>query len=313
MDFTNRAGGIDRRILNNIRFNARRLALQQAVPGMTAEDLEQDLLLDLLRRGASFDPSRASFATFADRVVGHRVSTLTAPTLRLREERRLVSLDAPVGDDADEALLDLVADDVPSIADIVAIRVDVRDFVAGLSRPLLRCCQILLADNISEGAELAGIHRSTVYERAAQLKEEAVARGLSIYFESPSDTLCSLPVRDERGRASECAASSETGMLDQTRPKRIALLATQSEIQAWFSTANEGDAFEYFRGYLAIDRLKAGSRLSSSDAAELDRMATLAWSLAKSGLAHLFQRRHGRDDYSYLLVVASAGRSGRRS
>src|SRR5690349_5655253 len=92
-------GGLDRRVMNNVRFNARRLAYRKAVPGMAAEDYEQDLVLDLLRRSKAFDPKRSGFATFADRIVQHRSSALYARTTAREIERKTVSLEAPAGED----------------------------------------------------------------------------------------------------------------------------------------------------------------------------------------------------------------------
>ena len=120
----NRDDGIDRRVIGNIRFNARRLARQQTVPGMEVEDYEQDLVLDLLHRRKAFDPARASFATFADRVITHRVRTLASPTLRLMEERRTGSLNAPaVDEDGHElTLLDLLPDETPPIDEFCGVQ-----------------------------------------------------------------------------------------------------------------------------------------------------------------------------------------------
>ena len=89
MEQTTSRAGVDPRVLKHIRTTARHLTGDKAIPGMDAQDIEQDLVLDLWRRRAAFDPSRATFRTFADRVVAHRVATLTGPTVRLaaKEQR----------------------------------------------------------------------------------------------------------------------------------------------------------------------------------------------------------------------------------
>ena len=71
--------GIDHRVTDNIRFNASGLARIGAVPGMERDDIQQDLVVDLLHRSKKFNPTLASFQTFADRVVAHRISSLTSP------------------------------------------------------------------------------------------------------------------------------------------------------------------------------------------------------------------------------------------
>jgi hypothetical protein len=186
METRNNDSGIDRRVMDNIRFNARRLARSGTIPGMEVQDYEQDLVADLLNRRRAFDPTLASFVTFADRIIGHRSNTLRRPSFHLWQERSVVSLDAPAGSGDEQTIADLLPDEAPPIDESTAIRIDVGRFVEGLPPLLLDCCEILLADSISAGARAAGIHRSTAYERARRLRERALAHGLAIYPELPS-------------------------------------------------------------------------------------------------------------------------------
>ena len=110
MEQTTETAGLDARVIEHIRCTARRLARTAGLPGMDADDIEQDLLLDLWQRRTAYDPARASFPTFADRVVAHRVATLTSPTARIRAERGLVSLDASDDGEDSTALVDSLAD-----------------------------------------------------------------------------------------------------------------------------------------------------------------------------------------------------------
>jgi DNA-directed RNA polymerase specialized sigma24 family protein len=303
-------GGIDRRVMNNIRFNARRLARGQTIPGMAVEDYEQDLVLDLLHRRKAFDPGLASFATFADRVVSHRISTLASPTLCLKEERRAVSLDAPARDEdgSELTLLDLLPDEAPPIDESAAIRIDVDRLVAGLPPPLLDCCEVLLADSIAEGARVAGIHRSTVYERTALLRERALAQGLAIYVTATPDTFNRPPVDDEDQVGPIPPASDfdqEGHFIMNARPKfpTVHLALSEIDLCGWLGQAEPGDMLDYYRGFLVVDAIPHGSRLPERDRAELGRIARRALWASERGLAHLIQRRHGPDDYSYIIVA----------
>ena len=189
MEQTAGTAGLDARTLKHIRRTARRLARTGALPGMDADDIEQDLLLDLWRRRAAFDPARASFPTFADRVVAHRVATLTSPTVRAKAERALASLDAP-RDDADATTLaDAVADPAALTEVEHGLVLDMRRFLAGLTPALRRCCDILLAPNVCEATARAGLHRSSVYENARRLRKLAEAAGLRDYV-AGTPTLC---------------------------------------------------------------------------------------------------------------------------
>jgi len=87
---------LDPRILAHIRRKARSLAQTCCPSGMDPDDIAQELALDLWRRRGAFDPSRASFRTFADRVIAHRIATLAAPTVHRANERELIWLDEPI-------------------------------------------------------------------------------------------------------------------------------------------------------------------------------------------------------------------------
>jgi hypothetical protein len=310
METSNRDGGIDRRVMRNIRFNARRLACGHTVPGMEVEDYEQDLVADLLHRRRSFDPSLASFATFADRIVGHRISTITSPTQRLKVERKAVSLDAPVLDEDgnEQTFLDRLPDEASPTDDSVAIRIDVGRFIEGLPPPLLDCCEILVADSISEGARAAGIHRSTAFERAAGLRERAAAQGLAVYVTEAPDSFARSPVDDEErsGAALPGSDFDQQGALSMGAGRKVPTVSlTLSEIEfcGWLGQAGPGETLEYYRGFLLVDASQHGGRLPEQDRVELTRVARRAWLASEQKLIHLVQRRHGPDDYSYLAIA----------
>ena len=184
MEQTTGNAALDARIRNHIHTTAKRLARCGSVPVMDAQDIEQDLFLDLWHRRHAYDPTRASFRTFADRVIANRVATLACPTERLKAERQLVWLDQPI-DDEQHTLADTLADpDAPSDQDH-GLTLDVKRFVAGLSPAMRRCCAILLAPNVAAASATAGIHRSSVYENAQRLRKLAVAAGLQEYVIPP--------------------------------------------------------------------------------------------------------------------------------
>ena len=141
--------------------------------------------------------SRASFATFADRIISHRVATLASPTARLRAERQHIGLDDLADGDDRPALTDTLADPkVPSEVEC-ALAIDVKRFVGGLPPALLRCCELLLTPNLRAASAEAGLHRSTIYEHARRLRRLAARAGLHDYIASP---------RHFADRAGRCSA-----------------------------------------------------------------------------------------------------------
>ena len=83
----------------------------------------------------------------------------------------------------------------------------------------------------------------------------------------------------------------------------LRLRLTEIELCGWLAQAAPGDTLAYHRGFLALDRTAAARRLPEADRTELGRLARRAWWAAEQGLAYLLQRRHGSDDYSYLIVA----------
>jgi RNA polymerase sigma factor (sigma-70 family) len=191
MEFIDIDGGAWSRIDRTIHFRAERLARSGAVPVMDADDIAQDLRLDLFRRAEQFDPGRASFATFADRVTAHRIATLATPTAQRRAEREMLSLDAPVkrADGSDRETLGdmLAASDAlagPGSAEhdcTVAMRHDVRRLLRALSPACSMVAVALAHMTPTEIARTLGLHRSTVYARITAIREAAAAMGLGEY------------------------------------------------------------------------------------------------------------------------------------
>lgn len=179
------------RISRNIRIRSARLARSGAVPGLDAEDIEQELRLDLIRRARNFDPAKSSFDTFADRIVANRVATLASATAAMRAERAVLCIDAPVGDDdggltladvlPEAAALDPV--DEFSLTHGPGLRGDVGRLLAALCPATRQVAMAVSQLSISEAACALGVHRSTIYERLSRIRVIATEMGLDGYFE----------------------------------------------------------------------------------------------------------------------------------
>ena len=87
-----------------------------------------------------------------------------------------------------------------------------------------------------------------------------------------------------------------------TRP-RTGLRISEIDLCAWLGQAEPGQKLVYFRGFLLVDAIPHGSRLPEPDRAELRRVARRALWAADRGIADLVQRRHGPDDYSYVMIA----------
>jgi hypothetical protein len=77
----------------------------------------------------------------------------------------------------------------------------------------------------------------------------------------------------------------------------------------WLDQAAPGKRIEYHRGALAIDREPRISTLAKPQRQELVRIADRAMVLAREGRVFLLQERRGKDEFSYLAVMARKKRS----
>jgi hypothetical protein len=82
-----------------------------------------------------------------------------------------------------------------------------------------------------------------------------------------------------------------------------AALPTTAAFRNWSARARPGERLEYYRGYLATDRIKGTTSLKEAERRKLATIAEHALALAGQGKLHLLQQRHGYADYSYWAVA----------
>lgn len=188
---------IDRasRINRNIEIRAARLAHSGAVPGLDAEDIAQELREEVLRRAECFDPTRACFDTFADRVIRNRIADLARQSQAIKASRMTQSFDAPIARKDGQGPLTL-ADTLTEttsphgVDDFAAmhgpgLKSDVARLLATLCPTSRRIAIAVSEGTVADAARVLGLHRSTIYERLASIRKTAAVLGLDGYFEAP--------------------------------------------------------------------------------------------------------------------------------
>ena len=86
-------------------------------------------------------------------------------------------------------------------------------------------------------------------------------------------------------------------------PDAPAMITSEEDLCAWVSQAEPGEAIEYHRGFLSIDRSGADRFGAPIDAASLNQIAQRALALADAGFVHLAQRRIESETFSYLAIA----------
>lgn len=141
------------------------VALYELSPD-TRSDLEQEALLELWRKRQAYDPRRASWRTFSERVVANRMISLLRA---MRSERSGQFREEPI-----ENLLGLAAPN--SLTDLQA---DVSQVLAGLS-PFDRSVALCLVGySAIETGQRLGVSRATVYRAIWRLRAAFTEAGLS--------------------------------------------------------------------------------------------------------------------------------------
>ena len=78
---------------------------------------------------------------------------------------------------------------------------------------------------------------------------------------------------------------------------------TEASLCKWLGAAAPGDSITYHRGSLARQVCPQLQCLPEHERTALQQLAARAWKLAELGLADIVQRRHGYEDYAYILVA----------
>lgn len=181
------------RINRNINIRAARLAQSGAAPGLDAEDIAQELREEVLRGAEHFDPTRACFDTFVDRIIKNRIADLARQSQAAKASRKTLSFDAPIlGRDGQEnlTLAETLSETSPAhgVDDFAAahgagLKSDVATFLASLCPSSRRIAIAVSQGSVAEAARMLGLHRSTIYERLGAIRKAAIAMGLDGYFE----------------------------------------------------------------------------------------------------------------------------------
>ena len=170
MKSCNRYDGIDPYLFSQVRYRARRLSRHSLMKWMEIEDIEQELMLDILARTQSYDPDRAQWSTFVDRVLSNKCATMISTELAAKRGAgvRAISVDAlraePDGDlhePVDEASIDRTHLD---------IRIDLGRHIACLPPSLTGLLCGLCERTMTEIARESGVPKTTLYGHLAVLK-----------------------------------------------------------------------------------------------------------------------------------------------
>jgi DNA-directed RNA polymerase specialized sigma24 family protein len=184
-------------VLSVIRCEAYRAWRSLRRHGYEPADLQQEFALRLLERHRSYDPKRASAATFSTHVCRHRALQLAERATTRKRGAGIVpvsfseALTASGETEVTTVLADIVSDDGAAMrigrrsrpaAELAEFRIDVNRVVAGLPPHLATFARNLASQTVTEAATSAGVGRATGYRYRAEIKAAFTKAGLDRYL-----------------------------------------------------------------------------------------------------------------------------------
>ena len=96
------------------------------------------------------------------------------------------------------------------------------------------------------------------------------------------------------------------------RPSAPQPVLDEAAFEVWLEAAHPGSRITFHRGHLSVDRAPRPDAADAEARAALNRLANRAMRASAQGLVHLFQKRHGEADFSYLAIRTRAPAKCRR-
>lgn len=187
--------GIDDYASQIIKYKAKRLIGRFGFTESDLEDLEQELILDLLRRLPMYNPARAQRNTFIARVVEHKIATIIESQKAGMRDYRLCrwSLNDRLEDEEGgsvERMETINQEDYllrtgklsRPLDELRALTIDVRRAMEQLPPELRELCRCLMSDTFTRISRETGIPRGTIYEFIKKLRVIFEDAGLRDYL-----------------------------------------------------------------------------------------------------------------------------------
>ncbi len=182
MKSLNRYEGIDKYVVNQVRYHARSLIRHPAIHGMEVEDIEQELMLDVLSRTQAYDPEKASWRTFVDRILNHKIADLIeeAKAQKRGGGVRPLSLDAMLENTDGED--DEFPDPAGNPERGIHLAIDLNSVVQSLPQPRVVLMFQRCENNPSEISLITRVPRATLYGSINTLRGTLREQGVHHYL-----------------------------------------------------------------------------------------------------------------------------------
>jgi len=195
MGFKNRYDGINEYAIQLIKYKVKMLIGRFGFTEWDREDLEQELILDLLRRLPKYNPARAQRSTFIARVVDHRIATIIeSRKVGMRDYRHCRCSLNDLEEDDEGGSVERVEifnwEDCQlrtgklsrSAAELLGLSISVHKAMEQLPPCLRELCQRLMTCTVTRISCETGIPRGTIYDMIKKIRAVFKEAGLGDYL-----------------------------------------------------------------------------------------------------------------------------------
>jgi RNA polymerase sigma factor (sigma-70 family) len=161
---------------------SRQVLRQTGLPRTDREDVEQTLTLLLLQRLAKFDPHEGDRPAFVRMVLRQATVNVLRFLGAAKRAGRPVSLDECLRTASDEVIRPADREGRPSDEELATRALDVAEALEALPAELRAIAEQLRDSSRTEAAQNLGVSRSTVHERAKEIRAAFERRGLEGYL-----------------------------------------------------------------------------------------------------------------------------------
>lgn len=175
-----------------VRRKARQLVGKAGITKGDADDIAQDLHVDLLERMHGYDPRKADARRFVKKLVRHRISKLLRERLAQKRGNGQAhvslneTLTAPTGAQVERA--ETIPDPRDPDGTGAELRAEVAEVLSRLPPELRDFCELLKAMTITEVAAHLKSDRANLYRRIRRLRPIFADAGLGRLPKDGSDT-----------------------------------------------------------------------------------------------------------------------------
>ena len=168
---------IDDYALARIDYRVRRLVKSFHLDEHTAEDLRQNMIVELLEASARYDPARSSRNTFITRVLDRFYLHLARGFANRQKHKVLSPTPISVLEYANPTITDIRRGE-HSTYERSDLTMDLAALIERLPTHLRRICEELRVFTPAEVAKRLRLHRSTIYRAINDIRQHFVAAGL---------------------------------------------------------------------------------------------------------------------------------------